>query len=75
MTSEVIGPGASGLVDIENVIIRKELPVEERLRDYIDQIKNPYCYLSHGIVVKLSFAGKKSFEECLKDALFAREKI
>ena len=63
------------LVDIETVHIREDLPVKERVEDYIQQIKNPYCYRSHGVVVKISFAGKKSFDECLKDALFARDAI
>jgi hypothetical protein len=65
----------SELVDIENVVIRHDLPVAQRVADYIRQIKNPYCYRSHGVVVRISFAGKKPFEECLKDALYARDKI
>ena len=35
------------LVDMENVKIDPELPVQERVMDYIRQIKNPYCYRSH----------------------------
>ena len=46
------------LVPIENVQIHAELPDKERLEDYIRQIKNPYCYLSNGVVVKISFARK-----------------
>ena len=57
------------LVDIENVCIRTDLPVEERLRDYISQIKNPYCYRSHGVTVKISFAGKRKLEECLMSCI------
>ena len=53
------------LVDIENVKINQELPVKERVTDYIRQIRNPYCYISHGVVVKISFAGTKKLEECL----------
>jgi predicted RNA binding protein with dsRBD fold (UPF0201 family) len=30
------------LVDIETVTIRTDLPKEERILDYIQQIKNPY---------------------------------
>ena len=57
------------LVDIENVCIRTDLPVEERLRDYISQIKNPYCYRSHGVTVKISFAGKRKLEDCLMSCI------
>lgn len=31
---------------------------ESRLREHIRQIRNPYCYLDGGIVVKLSFPPK-----------------
>ena len=58
------------LVEIENVRIRTDLPQEERIADYIRQIRNPYCYLYHGIIVKVSFSGKRRMEECLKDCLF-----
>ncbi len=67
--------GSLDLVDIESVHIRADLPIEQRVADYLRQIKNPYNYLCHGVVVKISFAGKKTFEECLRNALFAREKI
>ena len=53
------------LVDMENVKIDPELPVQERVMDYIRQIKNPYCYRSHGVIVKISFAGTRKLEECL----------
>lgn len=53
------------LVDIEDVHIKSELPREERIKDYIRQIKNPYCYRSHGVIVKISFTGTKKLEECL----------
>ena len=57
------------LVDISDIVINKELPPEERVKDYIKQIKNPYCYIDNGIVVKISFTGEKSLEDCLKTVL------
>ena len=57
------------LVDIDSVTIQKDLPPRERIVDYIRQIKNPYCYLSHGVVVKISFSGKKTLEECLESCI------
>lgn len=53
------------LVDIDQITIRKDLPEKERMIDYIKQVKNPYCYLSHGVVVKISFSGKDTLEDCL----------
>ena len=39
--------------------------LEEQIADYIRQIKNPYCYISHGVAVKISFTGKCTLEESL----------
>lgn len=58
------------LVEIEDVKISGGLSQEDRVLDYIRQIKNPYCYLYHGIIVKVSFTGKRRMEDCLKDCLF-----
>ena len=59
----------SNLVDIKDIVIKTDLPVRERVHDYIRQIKNPYCYTSHGVVVKLSFSGEKTLEECLETCI------
>lgn len=57
------------LVDIKDVAIREELPKAERIRDYVTQVKNPYCYLSHGVTVKICFTGKKKLEDCIGEAM------
>lgn len=44
------------LVDISDIEINTELPKEERIRDFIRQVKNPYCFKVGSIVVKVSFA-------------------
>ena len=58
------------LVDINDVKINTDLPVAERVKDFIRQVKNPYCYKNHGIIVKVSFAGRGRLEDCLRLALF-----
>ena len=55
----------NSLVDINDVRIDESLPRGERVRDYIKQIGNPYCYLDHGVTVKISFSGKGNFEDIL----------
>lgn len=60
------------LVDISTVKIDTDLPVKERVEDYIRQIKNPYCYVNHGIIIKISFAGKSKLEDCIKTALMPK---
>lgn len=56
----------STLVDIDTVQIDRSLSKKERIEDYIRQVKNPYCYLQNGVVVKISFAGKEKLEDCVK---------
>lgn len=43
------------LVERSTVKLDPELSREERILSFIEQIKNPYCYLDDGVVVKLSF--------------------
>ncbi|MDD3186173.1 MAG: hypothetical protein PHT76_12820 [Anaerostipes sp.] len=57
------------LVDIETVAIDTTLPEQERMKQFLEQVKNPYCYMSHGIVVKVSFAGKDTLSDCLARCL------
>jgi len=56
------------LVDIANVKINPKDPVKKKMRDYVKQIKNPYCFLCNGYVVKLEFANNdKTIEDCVVD--------
>lgn len=32
------------LVDINDISVNKDLPKPERIKEYIRQIKNPYCF-------------------------------
>ena len=48
----------SELVDIRNVVIDKNLTLEERVRSYVEQIKDPYCFKVGDVVVRVSYAGK-----------------
>lgn len=43
------------LVDINDVKISTDKPKEERIREFVNQIKNPYCYKVGKITVKVSF--------------------
>ena len=55
------------LVDIKTVKINTDLTVEERKKDYIRQVKNPYCFKCGKVVVKMSFADTTvSLEERLE---------
>ena len=44
------------LVDIRDVKIDQSLPVEERMRSYVKQIKNPYMFKYGNTIVRVSYA-------------------
>jgi hypothetical protein len=51
------------LVDYSDVTVNTSLPKEERLLDYIEQIKNPYCFKHGKTIVKISFADTEATME------------
>ena len=58
------------LVDIRDVIINTDLPKEERIKEYVRQIKNPYCFKCGKYVVLSKFSENGlSLEDCLKGIL------
>lgn len=56
----------SDLVDIADIKIDQSAPVAERVRSLLRQVKNPYCYLCNGMVVKVSFSGECSMEDAIR---------
>ena len=46
------------LVDIRNVHVDHSLPLEERVRSYVEQVKDPYCFRVGNVKVRVSYAGK-----------------
>ena len=60
----------STLVQRSRVRLDPAAPREDRLRELIKQIRNPYCYLDGKTVVKISFAETdRTMEECLEHYL------
>ena len=56
------------LVDINTIDLDDSLSKEERVREYIRQVKNPYCYRVGDVVVKCTFSNdgvslQQRFEE------------
>lgn len=52
---DVCSVSKDSLVDIKDVTIDTEKERKERVIDFIHQVKNPYCFLCNGIIVKMSF--------------------
>lgn len=61
---------AMPLVDIRDVSVSKELPKEDRIREFVRQIKNPYLFKCGQFTVKASFAASSvTLEDCIKGIL------
>ena len=48
------------LVDIRDVKIDRTQPVEERMKSYVEQIKNPYLFKAGNTVVRVSYANTQA---------------
>ena len=48
------------LVDIRDVKIDRTLPTEERIRSFVEQIRDPYKFKVGDLVVKVSFANTQN---------------
>ena len=58
----------STLTDIRSIKINLNDSPEKKMKDYIDQIKNPYCFLCNGYAVKVEFADTdRTIEDCFSD--------
>jgi len=56
MRDEICTSKEAALVDIRDVRINRELPQEERVKSFVEQIKNPYCFKVGPVVVNVSFS-------------------
>lgn len=57
----------SELADISTIKIDITKSKEERLQQYLEQIRNPYCFTCKGATVKVSFSNT---EDTLQDKLY-----
>ena len=56
------------LMDLKSIEIDEEKSKEERISDYIRQVKNPYYFKVGDVAVRLSFdEGGRTFQECMEE--------
>lgn len=48
------------LVDIRDVKIDRSMSVEDRMKSYVEQIKNPYIFKVGNTVVRVSYANTQA---------------
>ena len=65
-----LSPAGTPLADIRNVSVDQTLPKDERIAEFLRQIKNPYCFKCGKFTVRARFADNGvSLEDCLKQIL------
>ena len=58
------------LIDIRNVKLDRNLGQAERVRSYLQQIKNPYCFRVGDVVVNVAYTeGGPTLNDCFADML------
>ena len=63
-------PASQPLVDIRDVTVDPALPKEERIAEFLRQIRNPYYFKCGKFTVRAQFAQNGvTLEECLKQIL------
>ncbi len=75
---ETVNPDT--LVDIATVEIDRSLPRAEQMKQFLEQIKNPYLYKCNGVVVKIAYATTEStiedrLEQYIRQRSQTKEKI
>ncbi len=61
---------------IEEINLDRGLSIEERWADFMKKIKNPFCYLCNGMVVKVSYCDTgESLESKLIQLCMAMDEI
>ena len=60
------------LTDLSSVVIDSEKSKEERMLDYLRQVKNPYCFKVGDVAVRLVFdEDGRSFQQCMEELVQA----
>ncbi len=64
----------SALEDIEHIEIDSSLSSRERWMDFAEKIKNPFCFICNGMIVKVSYSeAKESLENKLVQLCMSME--
>ena len=64
----------SALEDIEKIEIDSSLSARERWMDFAEKIKNPFCFICNGMIVKVSYSeAQESLENKLVQLCMSME--
>lgn len=70
MEQEYRIPQGAALVDIRDVKLDSSLSQAERIKSFVQQIKNPYCFKVGNVVVNVTYAkGGVTLNDCFSDMI------
>ncbi len=64
--------GIAELKDIKDINIDMSLPLEERKKEFVKQIGNPYHFKCGKVKVNVAYNGKSTLEDRLVDCLIKK---
>jgi len=64
---DILACDLNSLVDAKEITVNRSLPVNQRIRDYVSQIHNPYLYRVGDVAVKVEYVGSKTLTKALAD--------
>lgn len=66
----------SVLKNIDEITVDQSLSKLERWAQFIEQVKNPFCYICNGVIVKISYSDNaESFENKLVELIMALNEV
>ena len=58
--------------DLDKIKVQKKLQKEERIKNYINDIQNPYSFQCNGMKVNLEFHHSATLDDILTDLLVSK---
>lgn len=74
--ADIMQADRDALVDIRNIHIDSSRPVETKIREYLEQVQDPFLVRYGDYVIKLSYADtEKSMDDRMKEYVAKMAKI
>ncbi len=70
---DIMAVDINELKDIKDITIDKKLGTEERMKEFVRQIKNPYCFKYGNLVVQITHKDTdKTINDCLREYILSQ---
>lgn len=69
--AEILSCDVNALTDLKSISIDREKPKSERIKSFVEQVKNPYLFKVGDTVVKVAYGSEKDISNALADLMGA----